>query len=259
MQLPELPHAHRPLAIVLLACIVVLLLYVARDAQQVRPRLPRHHGGRVLVECQAALQAHEEKRGLVAARHGGAQNSFVIIGYGLSLCVGIFTWWWMGVEYGKDVLGNNDMWGDHGPTASWPKFMIFVMALMLIAPAAAMAIIIIVAMAVGDSIHAVLDPVVLRRLLRRRHGLLLLADGERAPRRVERGLCVHRDRQGERRRRGRRFRGKGRLYALVQGEIAEEVKALKEGGEEVPEFGQWPSPPQAAAGGAAEMARQSRP
>ena len=42
----------------------------------------------------------------------------MIIGYGLSLCVGIFTWWWMGVEYGKDVLGNNDMWGDtdtYGP------------------------------------------------------------------------------------------------------------------------------------------------
>ena len=41
--------------------------------------------------------------------------------------------------------------------------------------------------------------------------------------------------------------------ALVQGEIAEEVKALKEGGEEVPEFEAVAVTPKAAAGGAAEM------
>ena len=45
----------------------------------------------------------------------------------------------------------------------------------------------------------------------------------------------------------------GALYALVQGEIAEEVKALKEGGEEVPEFEAVAVTPKAAAGGAAEM------
>ena len=44
----------------------------------------------------------------------------------------------------------------------------------------------------------------------------------------------------------------GALYALVQGEIAEEVKALKEGGEE-PEFEAVAVTPKAAAGGAAEM------
>ena len=39
-----------------------------------------------------------KKRGLGAlVMETSAQNSFVIIGYGLSLCVGIFTWWWMGV------------------------------------------------------------------------------------------------------------------------------------------------------------------
>ena len=45
-----------------------------------------------------------------------AMNSFVVIGYGLSVCVGVFTWWWAGVEYGKDVLGNEDMWGKEDDT-----------------------------------------------------------------------------------------------------------------------------------------------
>ena len=195
-----------------------------------------------------------KKRGLGAlVMETSAQNSFVIIGYGLSLCVGIFTWWWMGVEYGKDVLGNNDMWGDtdtYGP--GWPKFMIFVMALMLIAPAAAMAIIIIVAMAVGDSITRCWIPwccgvfcgAVTAFFFWQTVNALLVASNAAF-------VCIAIDKENGVGEVSTSAEG-GALYALVQGEIAEEVKALKEGGEEVPERGTAVTP-KAAAGGAAEM------
>ena len=196
-----------------------------------------------------------KKRGLGAlVMETSAQNSFVIIGYGLSLCVGIFTWWWMGVEYGKDVLGNNDMWGDtdtYGP--GWPKFMIFVMALMLIAPAAAMAIIIIVAMAVGDSITRCWIPwccgvfcgAVTAFFFWQTVNALLVASNAAF-------VCIAIDKENGVGEVSTSAEG-GALYALVQGEIAEEVKALKEGGEEVPEFEAVAVTPKAAAGGAAEM------
>ena len=159
-----------------------------------------------------------------------------------------------GVEYGKDVLGNDDMWGDtdtYGP--GWPKFMIFVMALMLIAPAAAMAIIIIVAMAVGDSITRCWIPwccgvfcgAVTAFFFWQTVNALLVASNAAF-------VCIAIDKENGVGEVSTSAEG-GALYALVQGEIAEEVKALKEGGEEVSEFEAVAVTPKAAAGGTAEM------
>ena len=136
----------------------------------------------------------------------------------------------MGVEYGKDVLGNDDMWGQtdtYGP--GWPKFMIFVMALMLIAPAAAMAIIIIVAMAVGDSITRCWIPwccgvfcgAVTAFFFWQTVNALLVASNAAF-------VCIAIDKENGVGEVSTSAEG-GALYALVQGEIAEEVKALKEG------------------------------
>merc|ERR1719420_2553697 len=179
-----------------------------------------------------------KKRGLGAlVMETSAQNSFVIIGYGLSLCVGIFTWWWMGVEYGKDVLGNEDMWGTEDTYFNGlSKIMIVIMALMLIAPAASMAIIILIAMGTGDSIMRCWIPWCC--------GVFCGC--------VTAFVCIAIDKENGVGEVSTSEEG-GALYALVQGEIAEEVKALKEGGEEVPEFEAVAVTPKAAAGGAAEM------
>jgi len=196
-----------------------------------------------------------KKRGLGAlVMETSAQNSFVIIGYGLSLCVGIFTWWWMGVEYGKDVLGNEDMWGTEDTYFSgFSQFMIIIMALMLIAPSASMAIIIIVAMAVGDSITRCWIPwccgvfcgCVTAFFFWQTVNAILTASNAAF-------VCIAIDKENGVGEVSTSEEG-GALYALVQGEIAEEVKALKEGGEEVPEFEAVAVTPKAAAGGAAEM------
>ena len=196
-----------------------------------------------------------KKRGLGAlVMETSAQNSFVIIGYGLSLCVGIFTWWWMGVEYGKDVLGNDDMWGKNDTYFSgFSKIMIIIMALMLIAPSASMAIIIIVAMAFGDSITRCWIPwccgvfcgCVTAFFFWQTVNAILTASNAAF-------VCIAIDKENGVGEVSTSEEG-GALYALVQGEIAEEVKALKEGGEEVPEFEAVAVTPKAAAGGAAEM------
>mmetsp|Transcript_7959 Transcript_7959/g.21256 ORF Transcript_7959/g.21256 Transcript_7959/m.21256 type:complete len:677 (-) Transcript_7959:94-2124(-) len=92
-----------------------------------------------------------KKRGLGAlVMETSAQNSFVIIGYGLSLCVGIFTWWWMGVEYGKDVLGNEDMWGKKDEYARGSDiWMLVAMMILLLWPAFALFLVVIIALWAG--------------------------------------------------------------------------------------------------------------
>ena len=80
-----------------------------------------------------------------------AMNSFVIIGYGLSVCVGVFTWWWAGVEYGKDVLGNEDMWGEEDEYLNgWHILMLVTMMILLLVPTFAIFLTVIIAMAVTD-------------------------------------------------------------------------------------------------------------
>ena len=80
-----------------------------------------------------------------------AMNSFVIIGYGLSVGVGVFTWWWAGVEYGKDVLGNEDMWGDEDEyLKGWHIFMLVIMMILLLVPTLAIFLTVIIAMFVTD-------------------------------------------------------------------------------------------------------------
>ena len=81
-----------------------------------------------------------------------AMNAFVIIGYGMSLGVGVFTWWWAGVEYGKDVLGNEDMWGEQNEYEPgwWDKFMLGIMAILLLVPTAAIFLVVIIALLVTD-------------------------------------------------------------------------------------------------------------
>ena len=109
--------------------------------------------------------------------------------------------------------------------------MIFVMALMLIAPAAAMAIIIIVAMAVGDSITRCWIPwccgvfcgAVTAFFFWQTVNALLVASNAAF-------VCIAIDKENGVGEVSTSAEG-GALYALVQGEIAEEVKALKEGGE----------------------------
>ena len=79
-----------------------------------------------------------------------AMNSFVVIGYGLSVCVGVFTWWWAGVEYGKDVLGNDDMWGEKDEYARGSDiWMLVVMMILLLWPAFALFLVVIIALAAG--------------------------------------------------------------------------------------------------------------
>ena len=81
-----------------------------------------------------------------------AMNSFVIIGYGLSLGVGVFTWWWAGVEYGKDILGNEDMWGEKDEYMDgWSTLMLVIMAILLLVPTAAIFLVVIIAMLVGNT------------------------------------------------------------------------------------------------------------
>ncbi len=81
-----------------------------------------------------------------------AMNSFVIIGYGLSVCVGVFTWWWAGVEYGKDVLGNEDMWGEQNEYEPgwWDKFMLVIMMILLLVPTFAIFLTVIIALFVTN-------------------------------------------------------------------------------------------------------------
>ena len=80
-----------------------------------------------------------------------AMNSFVIIGYGLSVGVGVFTWWWAGVEYGKDVLGNEDMWGEEDEYLNgWHILMLVTMMILLLVPTFAIFLTVIIAMAVTD-------------------------------------------------------------------------------------------------------------
>ena len=82
-----------------------------------------------------------------------AMNAFILIGYGLSLGVGVFTWWWAGVEYGKDVLGNEDMWGEEDEYMNgWSTLMLVIMAILLLVPTAAIFLTVIIAMAVGSEI-----------------------------------------------------------------------------------------------------------
>ena len=82
-----------------------------------------------------------------------AMNSFVIIGYGLSVCVGVFTWWWAGVEYGKDVLGNEDIWGEKDEYARGSDiWMLVVMMILLLWPAFALFLVVIIALAAGTAI-----------------------------------------------------------------------------------------------------------
>ena len=82
-----------------------------------------------------------------------AMNSFVIIGYGLSVCVGVFTWWWAGVEYGKDVLGNDDMWGKKDEYARGSDiWMLVAMMILLLWPAFALFLVVIIALAAGTAI-----------------------------------------------------------------------------------------------------------
>ena len=79
-----------------------------------------------------------------------AMNSFVVIGYGLSVCVGVFTWWWAGVEYGKDVLGNDDMWGKKDEYARGSDiWMLVVMMILLLWPAFALFLVVVIALAAG--------------------------------------------------------------------------------------------------------------
>ena len=79
-----------------------------------------------------------------------AMNSFVVIGYGLSVCVGVFTWWWAGVEYGKDVLGNEDMWGKKDEYARGSDiWMLVVMMILLLWPAFALFLVVIIALWAG--------------------------------------------------------------------------------------------------------------
>ena len=76
-----------------------------------------------------------------------AMNSFVIIGYGLSVCVGVFTWWWAGVEYGKDVLGNEDMWGEEDEYLNgWHILMLVTMMILLLVPTFAIFLTVIIAL-----------------------------------------------------------------------------------------------------------------
>ena len=80
-----------------------------------------------------------------------AMNSFIIIGYGLSVGVGVFTWWWAGVEYGKDVLGNEDMWGEEDEYINgWHILMLVIMMILLLVPTFAIFLTVIIAMAVTD-------------------------------------------------------------------------------------------------------------
>ena len=80
-----------------------------------------------------------------------ALNTFVIIGYGLSLGVGVFTWWWAGVEYGKDVLGDEDKWGEEDSyTNGWSEFMLWIMIILMLMPTFAIFLIVIIAMSVGN-------------------------------------------------------------------------------------------------------------
>ena len=80
-----------------------------------------------------------------------AMNSFIIIGYGLSVGVGVFTWWWAGVEYGKDVLGNEDMWGEEDEYINgWHILMLVTMMILLLVPTFAIFLTVIIAMAVTD-------------------------------------------------------------------------------------------------------------
>ena len=124
---------------------------------------------------------------------------------------------------------------------------------MLIAPSAAMAIIIIVAMAVGDSITRCWIPwccgvfcgAVTAFFFWQTVNALLVASNAAF-------VCIAIDKENGVGEVSTSAEG-GALYALVQGEIAEEVKALKEGGEEVPEFEAVAVTPKAAAGGAAEV------
>ena len=76
-----------------------------------------------------------------------AMNSFVVIGYGLSVCVGVFTWWWAGVEYGKDVLGNEDMWGEEDEYLNgWHILMLVTMMILLLVPTFAIFLTVIIAL-----------------------------------------------------------------------------------------------------------------
>ncbi len=76
-----------------------------------------------------------------------AMNSFVIIGYGLSVGVGVFTWWWAGVEYGKDVLGNEDMWGEEDEyVKGWHILMLVIMMILLLVPTFAIFLTVIIAL-----------------------------------------------------------------------------------------------------------------
>ena len=80
-----------------------------------------------------------------------AMNSFIIIGYGLSVGVGVFTWWLAGVEYGKDVLGNEDMWGEEDEYINgWHILMLVIMMILLLVPTFAIFLTVIIAMAVTD-------------------------------------------------------------------------------------------------------------
>jgi len=80
-----------------------------------------------------------------------AMNAFILIGYGLSLGVGVFTWWWAGVEYGKDVLGNEDMWGEEDEYINgWHILMLVIMMILLLVPTFAIFLTVIIAMAVTD-------------------------------------------------------------------------------------------------------------
>ena len=146
------------------------------------------------------------------------------------------------------------MWGEtdtYGP--QWPKLMIVIMAIMLIAPAAAILIIIIVAMATGDTITRMWIPwccgvfcgAVTAFFFWQTVNALLTASNAAF-------VCIAVDKENGVGQVSTSAEG-GALYELVQGEIAEEVKALKEGGEEVPEFEAVAVTPKAAAGGTAEM------
>ena len=119
--------------------------------------------------------------------------------------------------------------------------MIFVMALMLIAPAAAMAIIIIVAMAVGDSITRCWIPwccgvfcgAVTAFFFWQTVNALLVASNAAF-------VCIAIDKEngvGE-----VSTSAEGRPYALVQGEDRREVKALRRAARRCPSSRQWPSP-----------------
>ena len=82
-----------------------------------------------------------------------AMNAFILIGYGLSLGVGVFTWWWAGVEYGKDVLGNEDIWGEKDEFARGSDiWMLVVMMILLLWPAFALFLVVIIALAAGTAI-----------------------------------------------------------------------------------------------------------